>query len=149
MIADLAVARRPRVDVHVLKLGLARERAADVHVIELLRVHVEDVAVPLRRVDAAQNVEILQARARRKGFERRDEGELVEVARCDDRCPGVVRENVRDEVLQQRVALFSFENENLPACTKNEGSSFQRKTPRARFDAEGSREGGGGAVLPP
>lgn len=93
------VGRTPHIHMHVLKLRTFGQRRADIHVIELLAIHVEEIGIALRLLDAGHLVKIAQTRLGEKGFERRDEGELIEIACGDHLGVGVLREDGRDEGL--------------------------------------------------
>lgn len=85
--------------MHVLELRTLGQRGADIHVIELLAVHVEEIRVALRLLDAGHLVKIAQTGLGDEGLERGDEGELVEVACGDYFGVGVLFENRCDKGL--------------------------------------------------
>lgn len=106
MVTHLVAITSPGVDMHMLKLDLlARDARRHVHVVELLRVHVEQVRVPLLGRQLGHLVQVQQARLGHERLERRDEGELVEVASRDDRGRGVFGEDRGDEGLGGLVSI--------------------------------------------
>jgi hypothetical protein len=77
---------RPCIHVNVLVLDLLRNRLRQIHVVELLRVHVEQVRVPLQLVDLICGICVLQPRDLSILLQRLDKGKLARVStwRCAD-----------------------------------------------------------------
>lgn len=101
MIAHLIIIVLPRVEVQVLqqRLRLAHRPGAHKHVVQLLRVHVEQVCVALRRLETGGFVEVDEGGAGHEGLEGCDLGELVEIAGSDDACLRVLLKDLGNEVL--------------------------------------------------
>jgi hypothetical protein len=70
---------RPCIHVNVLVLDLLRNRLRHKHVVELLRVHVEQVRVPLQLVDLVCGICVLQPRDLSILLQRLDKGKLARV----------------------------------------------------------------------
>jgi len=69
------------------------------HVVELLGVHVVQVAVALEDVNAGDDIEVFHPGPGLEVGDGLDEGVLVEVARNDDMGLGVLGQDRRNEVL--------------------------------------------------
>lgn len=85
--------------MHVLKLHIP-DSTTHVRVIQLLGIHVEEVCVALLGFQASQDIRIAQARDLHEGLQGSNEGEFVEVPRCDYRRVWVLRKDGGDESLQ-------------------------------------------------
>lgn len=64
VVANLRIEIRPRIDVDVLKLrpALLSQRRRYKHVVELLRIHVEQIGIPLNLVGSHHGIQVLEAR---------------------------------------------------------------------------------------
>jgi hypothetical protein len=70
-------------------------------VIQLLAVHIEDVAVSLRLGDTRNDVQIKQTRHLHEAFHRLNECKLVEVASSNDVRLGILRQNLCNQACGQ------------------------------------------------
>lgn len=84
MVADLCCFVDPSVDVNVLILGVLLQRVGDEHMVELLSLHVEQVGVPLDRLDIGHCVEVVETRDLNIALQGRHCDEFVEVASGND-----------------------------------------------------------------
>lgn len=98
MITGLVVRIDPRVDVDMLILNaFVGDVGAEVHVVELLAVHVVDVAVAFDFRGASNAITIKRSRDGSKLLDGLDECELIPVAGCDDVRVRVLSENLCNE----------------------------------------------------
>jgi hypothetical protein len=70
----------------------------DKHVIQLLRIHIKKIRVPLHILDANSSIQIFESRNRRIGLKWLHKSKLVEIARRNDPCIFIGSENGFDEV---------------------------------------------------
>lgn len=152
MVRDHIVVCDPSIDVNVLELGLRlRQRwahfetsgwvsralflsfrlrkmhheyeALTEHVVELLGIHVVQVAVSLEHVDASDGIEVFHLGSRFKVGDGLDERILVEVARRDDVGLGVLSQDCRNEILIEKVRQWeSHELLKYPGEGMGEGA---------------------------
>ncbi len=100
MVRDLVIVVDPSIDMNMLQLDpLLGYALAHKHVVELFHVASERVRIPLRRLDIGRHVAIHHARDCQKRDDRLHDGELVTVARQNNRGLGVLRQDLRDEAL--------------------------------------------------
>jgi hypothetical protein len=72
---------QPSVDMNMLQLRILGQPVRHKHVVQLLVVRIVDVRIPLCRRDLNDIVQLTKPRLLHKRFQRRNEGEIIEVAR--------------------------------------------------------------------
>lgn len=83
-----------------LRLGaVACQCGTNKDVVQLLRIHVVQVCVPLGLRDARNNIEVLQARKREEIFNGLDDWILIEVTSHNDLGAGVLSKDICNECL--------------------------------------------------